>query len=207
MIDGSGGPDAFGYRWKDSDAPGGPAFDWIDISTTGTVAIASGDDTNIGPFPIGFTFKYYGTDFTTFRVCANGFLSFTATTGPYNNLALPSTTAPFNLLAPFWDDLNVTGGAAKVLYQVVGGALVVEWFQVPHYDSGGTNPGGPYTFEIILYPNGKIVYQYLTLGTTRLNECTVGIQNAPARSACSASTTRPTCTTTWRSSSWLCRSG
>ena len=91
---------------------------------------------------------------------------------------LPSTAAPFNLLAPFWDDLNVTGGAAKVLYQVVGGALVVEWYQVPHYDSTGSDPGGPYTFEAILYPNGKVVYQYLSMGTLRLDEETIGIQNS-----------------------------
>jgi subtilisin family serine protease len=174
VIDGAGGPDAYGYRWKDSDEPGGPTFGWVEIGTTGTVAIASGDDSNQGPFPIGFTFKYYGTNHTTFRVCSNGFLSFTSAATTYNNTAIPSTSAPLDMLAPFWDDLNVTG-TAKVVYQVVGGALVVEWFQVPHY---GTPAGGPYTFEIILYPNGKIVYQYLTLGTTRLNECTVGIQNA-----------------------------
>jgi len=52
----AGGPDTFGYRWVDSNDPMGPAFAWEDISGFGNVALDTGDDVNVGPFPMSFTF-------------------------------------------------------------------------------------------------------------------------------------------------------
>ncbi|MBU2501974.1 S8 family serine peptidase [bacterium] len=170
VITGSGGPDLFGYRWTDSDEPGGPVFDWVDISAVGTPVITSGDDVNAGPFPLGFDFPFYGNVFDQFRVCSNGWLSFTSSSTAYSNQAIPNAGAPGNLIAPFWDDLTVTG--ARILAHNDGGRVIVQYDAVPHY--GG---GGPYTFQALLYPSGKIVYQYLTMGTPS-DGCTVGIQNA-----------------------------
>jgi subtilisin family serine protease len=171
---GSGGPDAYGYSWKDSDEVGGPTFNWIEISGTGTAAMTTGDDSNAGPFPIGFAFDYYGTDFTTFRVCSNGWLSFTSTLTSYTNTAIPSASAPLNMLAPFWDDLNLSAaGSGDIYYQNVGGNLVVQYNNVMRY---GTTT--PVTFQVILTPSGHITYQYLNLSTALTNSCTVGMQNA-----------------------------
>lgn len=169
-LEGSGGPDAAGYSWVDSDQTGGPTFAWVDISATGTEAITSGDDVSAGPFEIGFPFTFYCNSFTTFRICSNGFVSFTSSSGSRWNTGLPSQAAPLNLLAPLWDALKVTG-AARVYYQLVGGNMVVEWVSVPPYS--GT---GAHTFEVILTPAGTITFQYLTLGTPT-NACTVGIQD------------------------------
>ncbi len=35
---------SFGYRWKDSDASGGPRFDWVDIAFTGTMISFGGNN-------------------------------------------------------------------------------------------------------------------------------------------------------------------
>lgn len=171
---GSGGPDAYGYSWKDSDEVGGPTFNWIDIGDTGTLVPATTDDSNSGPLPIGFTFNYYGTDFTTFNVCSNGWLSFTSTLTAYTNTALLSASAPLNMLAPFWDDMNpAAAGSGLIYYQNVGGNLVVQWDGVMRYSTTT-----PVTFQVILAPNGTITYQYLSFGAALTNSATVGIQNS-----------------------------
>ncbi len=167
---GSGGPDGFGYRWVDSDEAVGPAFAWIDISASGTVAMSTGDDASSGPFPIGFDFPFYGVNYSQFQVCSNGFLSFTSNSTAYSNQPLPNGGAPPALVAPFWDDLDVAGGT--VYFENTGTQLIVQWDAVGHY-----NGGGPYTFQAILDQDGSITYQYLSMGSPG-NSATVGIQNA-----------------------------
>jgi hypothetical protein len=175
-ILGTGGPDVFGYSWIDSDEPGGPVFDWVDISTTGTPTFTGySDDGNRGPFPIGFNFSFYGNTFTDFRVCSNGWISFTSTSTDYSNAALPGTGAPENLLAVFHDDLKIdpSGNGSNIYYEYDGSKLIVQFDNVYRLGSGG-----PYTCQAILYPNGTILYQYLSMQGTRLDEATIGIQNA-----------------------------
>jgi len=172
---GSGGPDAFGYSWSDSDDPGGPTFDWIDISTVGTpidFGQTNPDDRNAGPFPIGFTFPFYGNNFASVRVCTNGWLSFTSTSTDLSNATLPGTGAPENLLAAFHDDLRFSSDGAVAHYYTDGGRFIVQYTDVQKYHSNGS-----LTFQVILYPNGKIVYQYLTMTDAVLTSSTVGIQN------------------------------
>jgi subtilisin family serine protease len=167
---GTGGPDAFGYTWVDNDTPGGPTFQWADISSIGISIPISGDDQTSGPIPIGFPFSFYGNTFTSFHVCTNGFLSFTSGSADYSNQPLPSVFAPENMVAAFWDDLFFSSGSHAYYYND-GTRMIVQYDTVFHLSGGG-----PYTFEIILYPSGEIVYQYLSMGIPVSNS-TVGIQN------------------------------
>lgn len=171
----SGGPDIYGHYWRDSDDLGGPTFNWIDISGTGTQILGFGDDTNLGKFPLGFTFNFYGTNFDSIYACSNGWFSFTSTLTSYTNYALPSASAsvPENMLAIFWDDMNFTlGGTAY--YQTIGDKFIIEYKDAPRYSYGYL-----YTYEMILDKTcGTITYQYLSMQPGMLNSATIGIQNA-----------------------------
>jgi len=166
-----GGPDGYGYYWTDSDEPGGPSYAWVEIDTLGT-SHSLGDDDNQGPFPLGFTFGYYGVDYTGVRVCSNGFLSFTSTSTAYSNTTIPDSSEPNNTLAVFWDDLNPSSGGAVYTYaDTANSRFIVEFAAVPRYGSTTDLE----TFQVILQADGTILYQYRTLAN--VTGCTVGIEN------------------------------
>ena len=58
-----------------------------------------------------------------------------------------------------------------------GTKLIIEYVDARKYGHTTTTS---FTFEIILYPNGKIVYQYLTMtgSAANLSSATIGQQNA-----------------------------
>ncbi|MFQ5718151.1 MAG: choice-of-anchor D domain-containing protein [Acidobacteriota bacterium] len=167
------GPDPFGYTATDSDEPGGPAFSWVDVSAAASPLLISGDDTNSGPVAIGFGFPFYGEVFDTVNVSSNGWLSFTSTRSSFSNPdRLPNTgfSVPENLLAPFFDDLDL-GGKQSIEAFADGDRFVIQFNAVARHTSGGD-----LTFQVILYPDGRILFQYLTLSGI-LDSATVGIQN------------------------------
>jgi subtilisin family serine protease len=171
---GAGGPDGFGYLWADSDQFGGPVYGWVEINGIGT-AVTLGDDAISADIAMGMTFPFYGTDFTSVKVCSNGFLSFTTTSSPYTNATIPTASEPNNLLAAFWDDLDPTAGGTVYTYaDAVNSRFIVEYDGVQHYDINDV--GDPQTFQVILDADGTITFQYKTM--TGVAESTVGIENA-----------------------------
>lgn len=168
---GAGGPDAYGYRWVDSDATGGPAYNWIEIQTSGTSVPMAGDDDLRGPYQIGFTFPFYGREYTTFRVSSNGWISFATTQVlPNVNRALP-TNASGACIAPYWDDLTLYQNSGRVYYRYDGQRLIVEFKNVPRDVVGGLC-----SFQIHLYPSGRIEFHYQVIPETD-DSATIGIQN------------------------------
>ncbi len=168
----AGGPDSFGYTYKDNNESGGPAYNWEDISLTGNpVSFVGGSDDGLSDaISIGFSFSYYGNTYTTFKVSSNGFLTVGSdnTDNAYNNLYLPNTSAPFNILAPFWDDLI----SNNVRYEYLPGRTVISWLNSTRWNDGSST----YTFQVIIYNDGKIRFNYNQMGIT-LTSCTVGMQN------------------------------
>jgi hypothetical protein len=178
VTDSFGGPDTYGYRWEDSDEPGGPVFSWVDIRGTGTLAPVYGDEDVSIPIALGFEFPFYGdtltgpATFSSVRIAANGWLSFTDPRVPtYFVNPVPGVYSPFNLIAPFWSDLNL-GGVQRIWYRQEAGRFIVSWVGVPHFSYGG-----PFTFQAILHEDGGILFQYLDVQPP-LAAHSIGIQNA-----------------------------
>ncbi len=171
---GSGGADTYGHIWVDSDEPGGPAFNWVDISATGTPLNLTGNNATTTPIALDFDFPFYGNSYHQIQICTNGWASFTSYSVSYNNFALPNVLAPRALLAPLWDDL-LFSDSSQVFVENQGNRYVIMYQNVYTVLNGG-----PYTFEIVLYDNGNIVFQYLELDSLQ-HDYTVGIQNHDAQ--------------------------
>src|SRR4030095_15573608 len=116
----TGGPDAFGYRFIDSDSAGGPAFNFEDISTTGT-GVSLSDDQVSGAVNIGFTFDFYGTSYTQVYISSNSFLTFLAgqANGCCSASPMPSAGSPDAVIAAWWGDIFPPGGGS-IRYQTLG---------------------------------------------------------------------------------------
>ncbi len=178
VIFNHGGPDAFGHSWIDSDDPGGPAYTWVDISGVGTPAAIVGDNGFVGPIDMGMNFSFYGSNYSAVYISANGLLTLTSGSTVSLNAAIPSANLPNNFLAPLWDDLSPQNGGSVLYYHdAANNRFIVSYTSTPFYTStGGT---GFANFEAILYPDGRILYEYgyLDGGTHSLNSATVGIEN------------------------------
>ena len=166
----SGGPDAFGYQWRDSDGLDGPVYEWVDITADGLIA-GTGNDEMLGPFPLGFNFSFYESTYDSVRVCTNGFLSFTSLYPASDNVGIPEPYAPNNILAAFWDDLSDdAGGLIYYKSEPENDRFIVQFEQMARRATRA-----PESFQIILNGDGSILYQYDDVQET--GHCTVGIEN------------------------------
>ena len=172
----AGGPDDYGYVFKDETDSGGPTYNWID-TVGATNSGITGDDT-FGMIALPFAFSFYGTNYSYCYPSTNGQMGFSTGVRYYFNYALPTTNLPANHLCPYWDDLYVDS-SASLLYKTVGSApnrqFVVIWDSVRTYS-------GSYrlVLEVILSESdNSITYQYRYLDTNaRGQSATVGEQQA-----------------------------
>jgi type IX secretion system substrate protein/nidogen-like len=184
-LEGSGGPDTFGYEWIDSDEPNGPAYVWNDISTSGTAVaswtstgtFAGTDEGYAGPFSIGFPFKFYGDVKNDVYVSSNGIVMFgTLSSNVFTNGTIPNSAVPNDMIAPFWDDLDGSS-QGDVYYQQDGDKFIIQFDNWPKY-----NTSSGLTFQVVLYSSGKILVYYENM-TATLSSCTVGIENGTGTDA------------------------
>lgn len=158
---GSGGPDTYGYVWKDSNEPGGPTYVWNSIAGAPGATQVTGltDDNSVAFINFGWSFHYYWTDHNQFKLGSNGWVGF-------NNIGNIASCFPLiptqggsgdNYLAPFMSDLIYTSNSpgnpnpAEVWWWSNNtDTLIIEWNQVPWWTNGSPDWVGSNTFQLIL---------------------------------------------------------
>jgi hypothetical protein len=165
-----------GYAWRNSFDAEGPRPMFEDISTSGTdLAIPGNIETVVQVLP--FPFPWNGGFRDSMVVTGNGWLSFdTATQGSYNNRPIPTANdTRRELVCPFWDNIGTDfHGAVYYRFDPAQQRVIVQWHQVEHRATAEW-----YTFQVMLYANGEICFNYLDLepeGPTGVTSATVGLE-------------------------------
>ncbi|MFH1862918.1 MAG: M28 family peptidase, partial [bacterium] len=183
------GPDGYGYYAYDVyDLPEAPVYNWTEIAPAaggpGTeVSALSGQDDASALLTLPFTFQYYGVDFNQITICTNGWIALgdASADSDWSNSGIPDSDGPPNMVAPFWEDMNLeTSGQIATYFNAPLGTFIVEFYRVPQWSPSSALE----TFEVIfhdpaVYPtatgDGKILFQYQQVSDP--SSATVGIEN------------------------------
>ncbi len=190
----AGGPDAFGYTWKDSNEPGGPAYQWFDITTIGTQVNGLADDNYVGPFQLGFQFPYYWTTESKVWIGSNGYVGFGPGNIAANFPAIPNPGGVNHYIAGMMSDLNFLGGGntGQVFYYANADTFCVEYLNVPYWDPNSPGYTGSNTFEIILNKaDSTITVNFMSCTGLSISNFSSGIENSIGTMGLQPLTTQP----------------
>lgn len=155
------GADDYGYRWVDSNEPGGPTYNWIDITGIGTQVFGLSDDNNTGPFALGFNFPYYWYSVNQFWVNSNGAISFSDEEVYIpqggSTYFIPNVAHPNDLVIPLGADISFEGASGECYYYSNNvDTFIISYIDVPAWDSSGLV--GSHTFQAILTAEDSCIY-------------------------------------------------
>jgi hypothetical protein len=158
-----GGPDLFGYRWIDnfSQYPNAPTFDYIDISSSPSATQVGAGSGSYGEFPIGFMFDFYSEDYSIVYINAYGYLSFGAMySSSTNDCPVPNSSTPNEpFIAGFWDYGYCNSSYDGMCYMETFGTAPDRYTVIQYHNWRRSSVN--MEWEVILYENGDIVFQYL----------------------------------------------
>ena len=184
------GPDNYGYMAYDPfDLPEMPVYEWIEIcpSQGGQgVQVPFTIDDQVFQYATPFTFQYYGIEYDTVSIGANGWVGMgRQTEDDYSNSGIPNSDGPFAMIAAYWEDLSPqrpNSGGVWEYYDDVNHLYIVEYNHIEQYAPVGNFE----TFQAILYDpeyyttasgDGRIKVQYKEMSVASQSEGTIGIEN------------------------------
>lgn len=179
----SGGPDLYGYTWKNSNhTVSPPTFSWFDITSIGIPVSGLADDNIVGPF-IATGFQFYWYPITQFWIGSNGYISFAGENiaSPFP-LSVPLSSGANDWIAALLSDLNFSGTAnpAQCYYFTDTDTICISFINVPFWTNSTSQQTGSNSLQIILNKTDKsITFNYLATnqGVLTTMDDVVGIEN------------------------------
>ncbi|KJS06916.1 MAG: hypothetical protein VR77_03105 [Flavobacteriales bacterium BRH_c54] len=137
------------------------------LNSSNPTSVSLSDDEHSGVVPIGFTFNYYGNNYTQCVISSNNYITFNLANAnnfsPWSiNFNVPdaSTTEIQNAILGPWQDIN-PGAGGNVRYATVGTApnriFVVEYCNIPMFSCTNLQ----FSSQIQLYENGSRVQTHI----------------------------------------------
>ena len=178
-----GGPDGGEYFWSTSEAEPILGYNWIDIQEIGTRLQIPTNDQAPAPVSIGFSFPFFDDEYSQCVINPNGWIGFGNDNSGWDNVEIPSTSAPRPAIMAMWDDLNpennsgnATASGDIYYYRDLAGEYFIVWYDhVVTWQGNATS--GEFDFQIILYRDGRFEMNYREM-IGDIGSATVGYQNA-----------------------------
>jgi hypothetical protein len=158
------------------DAPsvilGSTFFSWVEISAVGTRLNPGdwpgGDDEGHASVALPWPFPWFGSSYSTLYIDPNGnvgFENWPVETWIADN-RIPSPAQPNNRIAVFYEDMAGPGtgacggteGGLYTHYDIANIRFILQFHRWCSWENFQVN-----TFEVILYPNGRVIVQYLSM--------------------------------------------
>lgn len=128
----------------------------------GTPLNGLGDDDS-REVQIPFSFPFYGAQYRSVWINSDGNLSFNLGDAGITDRSLGRLTSGPPRIAALFRDLDPTRSSTGARVTSEGSRFVVSWVGVPEYQEAGT--GVPQTFQLRLYPGGRIEFAYSDVHT------------------------------------------
>lgn len=118
----------------------------LSLDTTYMVAMAPNDDGSSALLALPFTFEFYGVNYNSVYINNNGNISFVS---PYYEFtANPFPDPTFNMIAPFWGDVDTRNpGSGLVYYKMDAHSMIVKWENVGYFNAYADKLN---TFQLII---------------------------------------------------------
>jgi len=110
----------------------------VQLDSTFLLAMAPNDDYFSNLMGLPFSFDFYGTQYDSLYINNNGNISFVTPYSTFTSNQFPDAT--FNMIAPFWADVDTRGtdglglDGGNVWYKMTPSALIVVWDSVGYFN-------------------------------------------------------------------------